>query len=308
METRSNHTLTGLAVVILTVAAVVLGLWIAGELRQGDTRNYTVYLEESVSGLSENSRVLFQGVPVGRVSELALDPKDPGRVRLTLEVSADTPIRADTQAVLRTQGAMGTMRLELESGDMEAPPLETPEGEPYPVIQSRPSFWARVDGSVDQGLAAVDTAARQISKLLSDENVDALSDTLGQLETFSDTLAGNSEEIDRILSGAAEMADAGETLALRLPMTLDRLDEALKGVESFSRSVDTAAQDISRMAEEGEKTLGYVNRHTLREMDALMRQLNHLSDRLGRLSDQLSEDPNQLLYGSPRREPGPGED
>ncbi|MCP1727803.1 phospholipid/cholesterol/gamma-HCH transport system substrate-binding protein [Natronospira proteinivora] len=307
METRSNHTLIGLFVVIFTVAAVALGLWIAGELRQGETRHYTVYLEESVSGLGENSRVLFQGVPVGRVSELALDPDNPSRVRLTLEIEADVPIRTDTRAVLRTQGAMGSMRLELESGEADAAPLETPEGEPYPVIQSRPSFWARVDGSVDEGLAAVDTAARQLTRLLSDDNIDALAETLHHLETFSGTLARNSEEMDRVLAGAADMAEAGELLADRLPETLDRLDAALLGVERFSDSVERAADDVSRLAGEGEQTLDIVNRHTLREMDALLRQLQQLSDRMSRLSEQLSDEPNQLLFGPPRREPGPGE-
>jgi len=308
METRSNHTLTGLFVVVFTVAAVALGLWIAGELRQGDTRHYTVYLDESVSGLSENSRVLFQGVPVGRVSELALDPDNPSRVRLTLEVAADVPIRADTRAVLRTQGAMGTMRLELESGESDAPPLETPEGEPYPVIESRPSFWARVDGSVDEGLAAVDTAARQLTRLLSDENIDALAETLHHLETFSGTLARNSEELDRLMAGAADVAEAGQVLNQRLPQTLDRLDQALLGVAQFSDSVEQAAADVSRLAEDGRDTLDIVNRHTLREMDALLRQLQNLSERLAQLSEQLSEEPNQLLFGTPRLEPGPGED
>lgn len=307
METRSNYTLTGLFVVVFTAAAVLLGLWIAGDLRQGDVKRYTVYVEESVSGLHENANVLFQGVPVGRVLALELDPNNPRRVRLTLAIESDAPVKADTRATLRTQGATGLMRLELEGGSPDAGPPPTPEGEPYPVIESEPSFWARLDGNVDEGLDEFRRLSDRLTRLLSEDNVAAAGETLENLRVLSAALARNRDELDRIMAGAGDLADSGALLAERLPATLDRLDAALLGVEQFSGRVVRAADDVSSMAGAGEVGIERFSNETLPEVDALVRRLDRLATSLQQLSDELSERPEMLLQGQPEVEPAPGE-
>lgn len=307
METRSNYTLTGLFVVVFTAAAVLLGLWIAGDLRQGDVKRYTVYVEESVSGLHENANVLFQGVPVGRVLALELDPNNPQRVRLTLAIESDAPVKADTRATLRTQGATGLMRLELEGGSPDAGPPPTPEGEPYPVIESEPSFWARLDGNVDEGLDEFRRLSDRLTRLLSEDNVAAAGETLENLRVLSAALARNRDELDRIMAGAGDLADSGALLAERLPATLDRLDAALLGVEQFSGRVVRAADDVSAMAGAGEAGIERFRNDTLPEVDALVRRLDRLATSLQQLSDELSERPEMLIQGQPEVEPAPGE-
>lgn len=300
METRANHTLTGLFVVVFTAAAVLLGLWIAGELRQGDTQAYTVYLDEPVSGLNENSTVLFQGVPVGKLRSLSLDPEDPARVRLVIDLEADTPVREDTRAVLRTQGATGLMRLELEGGSADASPPPQPEGEPYPVIESRPSFWSRVDGSVDEGLDTFGKLAHQLDRLLDDETIDSLAESLANLHQFSEALARNTDQVDRVMSNVAVMSD-------NLPATLARVDRALLAFEDMSRGLETTGTDLSLAAEKGRDGLGRFSEQTLPELDALLLELHQLSGSLRLLSDELAENPEMLIFGRPEAEPGPGE-
>ncbi|MDQ2070033.1 MlaD family protein [Natronospira bacteriovora] len=301
METRANYTLTGLFVVLFAAAAVLLGLWIAGELRQGDTQPYLVYLDEPVSGLNENSTVLLQGVPVGKVRALSLDPDHPSRVRIVLDLDEQAPVRADTVAILRTQGATGLMRLELEGGSHEAGPPEQPEGEPYPVIQSRPSFWTRVDDSVDEGLQTFNKLAQQLDRLLDDETVDGLTESLANLRTFSESLARNSDELDRLMGSAGDLADS-------LPATLARVDRAVKSFDDMSRGLEQTGRDLSEAAAIGGEGLERFSGQTLPELEALMLELGILSARLQRLSGELSEQPEMLIFGRPVREPGPGED
>lgn len=300
METRANHTLTGLFVVAFAIIAVLLGLWIAGELRQGDTRLYTVILDEPVSGLNENSTVVFQGVPVGKVDRLALDPDNPARVRITVALAADTPVREDTVAVLRSQGATGAMRLEMEGGDADAGPPPQPEGEPYPVIASRPSFWARMDSSVDEGLDTFGKLANQLDRLLDDESIDGLNETLANLHRFSEALARNTEQVDRVMDNVATMSE-------QLPDTMMRIDRALLAFEDMSRGLETTGADLSQAAEKGRDGLGRFSEQTLPELDALLLELHQLSGSLRLLSDELSEHPEMLIFGRPEVEPGPGE-
>lgn len=307
MQTQSNYTLTGLFVVSLGALAVFLGLWIAGEVRHGESERYTVYVEESVTGLYENARVLFQGVPVGRVRTMELDHDNPQRVRLVIALEEGTPVRADTRATLSTQGATGLMRLELSGGSPDAGPPSTPDGELYPVIPSEPSFWARLNENVNGGLDDVEALSGQLRALLNEENVAAAGELIGNLREISERIAANGEDIDRIMNGAADLADVGGRLSERLPATMDRLDSALAGIERFSASVDQAAVDVSAMADVGEGGLRRFGEDTLPRINALVVELDRLATRLQQLSDRLAEQPDMLIQGEPAVEPGPGE-
>lgn len=307
MQTQSNYTLTGLFVVSLGALAIFLGLWIAGEVRHGETEHYVVYVEESVTGLYENARVLFQGVPVGRVRQMELDHENPQRVRLVIALEEGTPVRADTRATLSTQGATGLMRLELSGGSPDAGPPPTPAGEPHPVIPAEPSFWARLNENVSGGLDDVEALSGQLRALLNEENVVATGELVRNLRQISERIAANGDDIDRIMSGAADLADAGSRLSERLPATMDRLDSALAGIERFSSSVDQAAVDVSAMADVGEGGLRRFGNDTLPRINELVAELDRLTTRLQQLSDRLAERPDMLIQGKPAVEPGPGE-
>ena len=103
-----NYTLVGAFVLVLGAALIGVVLWIAsgGSVQ----RKYDLYLaieEESVAGLNLNAPVKYNGVEVGKVKDIKLDPADPKRVRLMFAIERGTPVRQDTVAVLKTQGLTG---------------------------------------------------------------------------------------------------------------------------------------------------------------------------------------------------------
>ena len=92
-------------------------LWLAsgGALQ----KKYDLYLaieDESVAGLNLNAPVKFNGVDVGKVRDIQLDPANPERVRLMFAIERGTPIKEDTVAVLKTQGLTGIAYVELSGG------------------------------------------------------------------------------------------------------------------------------------------------------------------------------------------------
>ena len=119
-------------------------LWIAsgGNVRK-KVDLYLVIEEESVAGLNLNAPVKYDGVEVGKVSDIRLDPVNPEKVRLTFVIEHGTPIKADTVAVLKTQGLTGIAYVELSGGTRDAPLLLASAQEPYPVIRTTPSLSTR---------------------------------------------------------------------------------------------------------------------------------------------------------------------
>lgn len=80
METRAHHVLIGLVTVLVVTGAMLFGLWLAKSSVDDAFKDYEVVFNEAVSGLSPGSTVQYNGIKVGDVSTLRLDPKDPRRV------------------------------------------------------------------------------------------------------------------------------------------------------------------------------------------------------------------------------------
>lgn len=94
------------------------------QLGAAETRKVDVIFD-SVAGLEEKSRVRVAGVPVGKVSDIKLQPD--GRARVTLEVSRDVQLRQGATARVANLGLLGEKYVELDPGNPAAPPL--PEGQ-----------------------------------------------------------------------------------------------------------------------------------------------------------------------------------
>jgi hypothetical protein len=90
-----------------------------------------------------DSNVRYRGVPVGRVRDI-IDPKNIERIRVTIEVSDDTPVKADTKATLEMQGLTGGIYVLLNEGTQTAADLPKTMKAPYPEIGSRRSALAQI--------------------------------------------------------------------------------------------------------------------------------------------------------------------
>ena len=114
METKVSYAQVGGFVVILGTLLVAVILWLAsGGAFQKAYDLYLAISEESVAGLNLNAPVKYNGVDVGRVRQIRLDPANPEQVNLLFAIERGTPIRQDTVAVLKTQGLTGIAYVEL---------------------------------------------------------------------------------------------------------------------------------------------------------------------------------------------------
>ena len=116
METRASYILVGSFVLGLIAAAFAFVVWLASVQFEEVPMRYVIYFEGGVSGLSVASPVRYRGVPVGSVSDIRIDPENIERIRVMVEISAETPIKADTEATLTLQGITGVSFVFLSGG------------------------------------------------------------------------------------------------------------------------------------------------------------------------------------------------
>jgi phospholipid/cholesterol/gamma-HCH transport system substrate-binding protein len=193
METRAPYTLIGLFVLAVIVAVFGFIYWMNEQGGLGKKTSYDVRFQNSVSGLLTGSGVLFNGMRVGEVTRIALDPANPQGVNATIAVDSGTPIRADTRVGLEFQGLTGVPVVSLIGGSTDAAMPAAPREGGLPLLIADPN------SGVSMTEAARDALGR-LTKILAD-NAEPLRTTIANISTFAEALGRNSSKVDGIVAG-----------------------------------------------------------------------------------------------------------
>ena len=200
METRAPYALIGLFVLAAIGAVFGFVYWLHNTGGLGERAVYRVRFENNVSGLLTGAAVLFNGIRVGEVTDLQLNPDNPREVTAAIAVVAGTPVRADTHAGLEFQGLTGVPVISLLGGDAGATALASSKTQPGVLV---------ADPAAGQSMTeAARQALRKLDALLAD-NSDSLHSAIANLNTFTAALARNSDRVDGILTGLEHMAGTG---------------------------------------------------------------------------------------------------
>ncbi len=200
METRARYALIGLFMLAVILASFAFVYWLENKGGLGQRDYYRVRFESSISGLLVGSAVLFNGIRVGEVTDLGLDPEHPERALATIGVEHGTPVRVDTNVGIESQGLTGAAAVTLLGGDAASPAVTSSEGE-LPQLTAEP-------GATQDWTSLGRTVLRKLGTILTD-NADNLRSAIANFNTFTDVLAKNSDRIDGILGGIERMTGGG---------------------------------------------------------------------------------------------------
>ncbi|MBM3505747.1 MAG: MCE family protein [Alphaproteobacteria bacterium] len=324
METRANHILVGSFVLAIIVAAFSFIIWLAKLEVDREFSRYTIYFEGSVAGLTTASSVLYNGIPVGTVESIQLDPKNPQRVQVVIEIAATTPVRRETVAELQLQGITGVSQVALSGGNAASPPLtQVLAGERYPVIDSRPSQFQRLFSGAPELIARGIELLEQATKLVNDQNVRSVGQILNDVNAVSGAVASRSTEVSDIVSNlrqtSKEMNDAAAsvsrlvsslegrvgTMADSMEQTMAVARGTMAGIDGvvdqdLRRVLDSVARvssGLSGLVDETRQPVADFSGDGLYELSALIGEMRDLMSSLSRLSGRIEADPAQFLFG-----------
>jgi phospholipid/cholesterol/gamma-HCH transport system substrate-binding protein len=257
METKGNYVLIGLFALSVVVAAFAFVFWFHNIGGTAKRTTYQVRFEGSAGGLRNGSTVLFNGIRIGEVTKVLVDPEDPHRVLALIEVDVRAPIRTDTAVGLEFQGLTGIASIALTGGSPTAPQFARFADEP-------PMLIADASGSHDVMRVARDVMKR-VDDLLAENGT--LYVTFKNVEAFTQTLKDNRERVENILAGLENLSGGpnGEgdiqDAARSIKQLADNLDkrtaEIAAGVNRFTA---TGAREISNVSADARRTLSEIDR------------------------------------------------
>jgi phospholipid/cholesterol/gamma-HCH transport system substrate-binding protein len=296
METRAHHILIGLFTVFGIGAALLFVLWLG---KSGVDRQYTQYdivFQEAVTGLSRGSTVEFNGIRVGDVASLRLDPADPRRVLARVRVERDAPVRSDTRALLVPAGITGLFFIRFSSGDDPNSTPLLPQDNSIPAIIAQPSPMSRLMADGEDVMTNVNQVLIRITDLLSQENVARLDATLHNLQEFTGALAERRDDLSAAIDATSSLLQTTDQL----------VDVELRGALADARK-SVAALERTRGSIEGVVSDNRGNLDTglrgLADVGPAMTELRGTMASLRAITRELEENPRDYLMGrQPTRE------
>lgn len=249
MENRARYVLVGLFTLAVLAAGFAFTYWLntTGALQQRSY--YRIRYQNSVAGLLVGSAVQFNGVRVGEVAALDLNPSNPKEVTVTIAVTPAAPVRVDTKAGIAFQGLMGAPAVSL-SGGSGAPLLSTTLSEGAPVLAAEPNAGETMSEVALSALHRVDSVVS--------ENAEPLKNTIANLSKFTDALARNSDRVDSIVAGIERMTGGAKTqnavFELAAAETFPKFEKPALGllVVQYPTASSTLGQDKILVRDGGE--------------------------------------------------------
>jgi phospholipid/cholesterol/gamma-HCH transport system substrate-binding protein len=274
METRANYVLIGTFTLAVIAAAFGFVLWFQSLHTTKARSPIRIIFEGPAAGLRNGGSVNFNGIRVGEVVSVKLD--NPRRVVALAMVSKDAPIRKDTLVGLEFQGLTGVAAISLKGGAEAAPPVPL-DADGIPVLTADPNALQDVTEAIRGTL-------QNINRVVAD-NQEAVKNSLHNLETFTGSLARNSEKIDTIMA----KVDGVMVNANNLMLGLNTLAGGKDGGELF-----LTVKSIRELAEDFDKRSGLLMSDGRRTLGDISHAVNNLD-----------RNPTRLLFGAGNSTPAP---
>jgi phospholipid/cholesterol/gamma-HCH transport system substrate-binding protein len=200
MEVHARYILMG--VFALAVLALGFGFvyWLQAGGGLGERTSYQIRFGDQVAGLSKGSAVLFNGVRIGEVTSLSLDPGNPNDVTVEVAVDRKAPIRADTKAGIDFQGLAGAPAIALTGGSPTLAPLASADARAR-VLTAEPNAGQSMTQAARDVLRNLDVVIA--------DNSAPLKSAIASIDKFAGALARNSDKVDGILAGLDRLTGGG---------------------------------------------------------------------------------------------------
>ena len=285
---------------------VILAILIVPKLREEGTIYYTNFKDTSVNGLYSGSPVKYQGVEVGKVSQIHVNPSDLNSIQIQLKIRKEFPIKLDMGAALMYAGITGQRFIHLSGGQNESAVLP-PLGE----IPAQRGLGEKAEDIV----ANIDTTLQSINDLLSPENLEKINQVLSNTERSAEIITSVLEKrqgdlensIINIENASKQFGEVTENLFLvlqNLTLISERIEQDTQ--QTFSNISDRfSGEEMGQVINNLEKFIATVTESVQKiqnlivvqqeEMGQTFDDLSTVIENISSLSRDIVEDPTLLI-------------
>jgi len=300
MDTKINFFKIGLFVIALVTSLLILIFWLGKfgfEKKKFD--EYSIYFQESVSGLNIGSSIKYKGFEVGNVSEIKLNPHNSEEIQIDIVIKKGTPIKEDNYAVLGNLGITGLKYIELKGGSNDSKLLQKDENG-FRIISSKTSDLTTLVDSTTDLTNELTVVLAQMKKLLADENINSISqilvktqNSMNNMEQFSSYLVNNEKKIDELLKNISILTKNG--------------NKSFESIDKSANSFKELSNEILLEIRKGSFDINDMSKESFDKLNSVLNNLDSTLLQTQTLIDNLNESPSDILFKQKNIKNGPGE-
>jgi phospholipid/cholesterol/gamma-HCH transport system substrate-binding protein len=251
METKANYLMIGGFVLGVLALAFVFVFWMTN--LAGGGKRYFIVFDGSVAGLTTGSSVGFNGIKVGEVQSMQLDPADARKVQVLISVHGDTPVRANSHASMQSLGLTGGTGIQITAGTPDSPFLMATAENPIPVIAADRGGG---QGLFDAAPAVMNNANALLLRLndLVAENQESIHKTLTNVESVTTMLDQRKDDIAQTITDIQGAAQSFKDLSGKLEVSLGA------NLDSVTKTAKDSLQEFGIFMREGRRAAATLNR------------------------------------------------
>lgn len=276
MENKANYALVGAFVTLLIAGFAGFVYWFAVADSVRERVAYRIVFDGAVTGLNAGTNVLFNGLPIGTVEAVSIDPDNPAQVLARIGVDADAPVMNDTRAVLEVQGLTGIANIQLLGGTLEAGRLTPPQGQTVAVIRGEASSLQQLLEGAGSIMDSAEATFTRIEAFFA-ANEERLAATLANIDELTGGLAG-------LVEGAGDGSDF-DAIVSNVRTTLESIDTTFAELDIFVRENRESLTATIANAE----TFSTALANNSDAIDGFLTSMIRTSDQIGPLADELKD-------------------
>ena len=308
--------------IFLVVAAlllvVILVVLIYPKLKGRGEIYFINFKGTSVNGLNQGADVKYQGVKIGIVSRIRVNPHDLNSILVYVSVDPEFPVTEDMRAALQYAGITGLRFVEISGGHINAK-VVPPGGE----ISTKKGLGEKAEDIV----LNVDSVVTAVNDMLNPENRQRFNKLMENLETSTRVIANVLEKKEAHLGNSLEKFDMAMTEVIDITTQLSQfaryMNEMSEKIPLESIAQDTqqllrelngrlsgeemgkVIQDVDSFAKTATSSIRKIENRFLDLESELSRTLVSLRESLENISQftrDLREDPTLFLLRRPEKE------
>lgn len=300
MDTKINFFKIGMFIIIFTLLILGVVFWLGKygfEKKKYD--NYSIYFQESISGLNVGSAIKYKGFEVGTVDEIKINPKNSEQIQLNIAIKTGTPIKEDNYAILGSLGITGLKYIELKGGTNDSALLKVNE-EGIKVISSRTSVLTTLFDSTEDITTEFMIVLNQIKKIINDKNI----------ETFSNLLTKSERSMSNIEQMSSYLVDGEKKIDGLLKKISNLTNTSGKSFESINKSANSfkeLSNEFLSELKEGSFNIKELSKESFDKLNQVLNSLENTLTQGQKLIEDLDESPSDVIFKQKDIKYGPGE-
>lgn len=296
MERKAHYALIGTFVLVSLTALLAFTAWLSDAQFDKKYDNYEISFRGGVQGLSEGTEVRFNGLKVGDITELRIDPNDNNSVIVDIQVESNTPVDFESIGRMEPLGLTGLNYIQIIPGGPNSRLIKNSTDKDPFRLKGEASRIDLLLGSGGTVMESSQAALARINAVMTPEAIMDFHEILNNLKVITNNFVDlkvdpeifnrTMQSIEQASSDVSLAADAVDlaakdfdiliendvrTVLDRSKISMEKLDKTLVAIEALSKDSNQLITDgrdaINRLSNSGltdlEETIDSIRRAVL---------------------------------------------